>query len=913
MDNINDKKLKPNSFNSKNMNRLPLYKIEKELQLAEKVKFKKQKNKSNKKIYLINNENNTSIISKDKKEIKLNDKQLEHQGNFKSNLIKIKTEKINYTYEDNKDKPNADININNNNININNALNKENHNIALKNNSIKTNNNNHKASKVSKHLNIKELKYAISNDNSKVRISKKQKHLQYGETSIRNFMTKEDVNTLKASKKQYNIANKKSIKFSNMINKSVNNLNPFYRKCNNNKNQKNQSIVLDKNSLKHSDNTYVPRDTRITGKRKKNINRFKKAIYLSRLHKIYNFMYNIAIKKKNNEANTEKDNFDINENNIKGFEDCKLYKNVQDIKSKNNDINNNNEPIQLDNNSKNIKFNVKNIKEYFPKYLNSNNNKFCQNLNNSIKIDNNFNLLTNSKLNLSKHNYHNHCDKNYNSSKYDLNNKYNSSNMYYNVNFNLNAINIGNNNTNYNYYINNNLYVNNSNTHNQYYNNIIKQNNDINNKNIECEELNEQDIKRKKALKRKKLKQKQKEKNKIIENEIYKDENNINKEIKSNVLNIDLNKSNNNNISTNNNNNNNAILDNINKDGKFLFENKLFEENTKVNNNNSDNINEKDKAYDLNNVIEEIEILKNMNKEDFNKYLKDNKKVVKINLNSLSKIACNTEIINYIKNYEGLREDKVNNYKKELIREYVDQELSKDLDKKIEAFIVKLRDIYYKKKEKEPLKAKKRIIAGMKEVEKHLRLENIKCVFIVPFIEKVTKEEIDRTNNVININGNINNTKDTIIEVNSSRSSIHSINECNTQIKINNTNKNANTNLNNNTELNKNIKFKCTDKSSALDDRIYNIIWHCRRNNIPFFYCLNKHKLGKACRKKHSTISIAAIVNIEGLEREFKILVNECELQRINFYKNNLKKDYENNKFMDLCMFDKVIDKEEKN
>ena len=131
--------------------------------------------------------------------------------------------------------------------------------------------------------------------------------------------------------------------------------------------------------------------------------------------------------------------------------------------------------------------------------------------------------------------------------------------------------------------------------------------------------------------------------------------------------------------------------------------------------------------------------------------------------------------------------------------------------------------------------------------------------------------------------------------------------------EINNTNKNANTNLNNNTELNKNIKFKCTDKSSALDDRIYNIIWHCRRNNIPFFYCLNKHKLGKACRKKHSTISIAAIVNIEGLEREFKILVNECELQRINFYKNNLKKDYENNKFMDLCMFDKVIDKEEKN
>ena len=52
-------------------------------------------------------------------------------------------------------------------------------------------------------------------------------------------------------------------------------------------------------------------------------------------------------------------------------------------------------------------------------------------------------------------------------------------------------------------------------------------------------------------------------------------------------------------------------------------------------------------------------------------------------------------------------------------------------------FIIKLRDVYYKKKNIAPLKVKKRIIGGMREIEKYLKLNEILVLFVVPYIEKV--------------------------------------------------------------------------------------------------------------------------------------------------------------------------------
>lgn len=58
-----------------------------------------------------------------------------------------------------------------------------------------------------------------------------------------------------------------------------------------------------------------------------------------------------------------------------------------------------------------------------------------------------------------------------------------------------------------------------------------------------------------------------------------------------------------------------------------------------------------------------------------------------------------------MKNFEGIENPK----QKHLIREYVDQILDKKLDEKFSNFIIKLRDLYYKKKTNAPLKAKKKI------------------------------------------------------------------------------------------------------------------------------------------------------------------------------------------------------------
>jgi hypothetical protein len=106
---------------------------------------------------------------------------------------------------------------------------------------------------------------------------------------------------------------------------------------------------------------------------------------------------------------------------------------------------------------------------------------------------------------------------------------------------------------------------------------------------------------------------------------------------------------------------------------------------------------------------------------EFNNYLKEHKDIKKINIKNLQKISDGEFIQDYVNKYEGVLPG--SNYKKKFIREYVDQILSTDLDKKFSDFIIRMREIYFKKVQQNPLKAKKRYIVGLREIEKFLRLE----------------------------------------------------------------------------------------------------------------------------------------------------------------------------------------------
>jgi ribosomal protein L7Ae-like RNA K-turn-binding protein len=257
----------------------------------------------------------------------------------------------------------------------------------------------------------------------------------------------------------------------------------------------------------------------------------------------------------------------------------------------------------------------------------------------------------------------------------------------------------------------------------------------------------------------------------------------------------------------------------------FIFETE------KLNNavGNSDNKNENymeylKKNHNLDKNIRELQ------GSEFNNSI-ENSELKKISLKSLNKIADQKLVKTYVQRYEGIAPD--SNVNKKIIREYVDQILDNEFDKRFSDFVVKMRDIYFKKKLLNPLKVKKRFVVGMREIEKYLKLEEVKLVFFVPNIEKVEGE-------------------------------------------------------------------------NSLDSRILKILKECDKKNVPRFFGLNKFKLGKIARKKHSNVSILAFINVEGFEREFSDLIELGQKFIKNFYeKYQDKKDmFVNNKFIDMNSFD---------
>ena len=51
---------------------------------------------------------------------------------------------------------------------------------------------------------------------------------------------------------------------------------------------------------------------------------------------------------------------------------------------------------------------------------------------------------------------------------------------------------------------------------------------------------------------------------------------------------------------------------------------------------------------------------------------------------------------------------------------------------------------------------------------------------------------------------------------------------------------------------------------NGLDERLLTLFNEARNIKLPIHYALNKFKLGKACRKKYSSVSIMGFLNIDG-------------------------------------------------
>ena len=77
------------------------------------------------------------------------------------------------------------------------------------------------------------------------------------------------------------------------------------------------------------------------------------------------------------------------------------------------------------------------------------------------------------------------------------------------------------------------------------------------------------------------------------------------------------------------------------------------------------------------------------------------------------------------------------------VREYVDVNLAKHLDDLTVSLILKLKDLYFRRKLKQPKTkkqnrpAKKRYITGLSEVRKHLLAGNLTMVMLAINMEKV--------------------------------------------------------------------------------------------------------------------------------------------------------------------------------
>ena len=713
------------------------------------------------------NINKEAQIKEKEKEININNK--ENKINIKENN---KVKNINIKLEENeldKEKKKTKLNT----ISINSTENKAANKIIFPNNiNLAENNiNNNKYTTLTRNYSdyFHDLKYAPSSikfSKKELRMSKKQQKIQYPEYTLGHFLSKEDkekfseiahgINMKKKGIVQKKIGNNEinknikinsindktdKAKFSSNENKStikkVNSENKIIRNLSSNNNKEKEYIInkipsLENINNKTSDENIIEDEKNIIKeeigneneieieqkkhghlkllkKKHKRMNKYKKAILKFRLTK----------KKAFCEA-VEKDNEQIFLSNT--FNADESMNNVI-----NNILNQNINPDETTNNNNNTinnndySYNLSIISE---NKIQENNQEKSQ-INNETNLSNKYSPIL-SQRKIENNNIQNNSILNYYSNNHELNNlttnSINKNEISPTNNYSDNNINYKNSNTSKSYYTF--PYLQNDNIYNN--NNYIQNNNYINNN---------------------------PNPNIYINNELYNYyyypyssyslHNNINNY--SNYINNISNIHNNSNSNFTNFNNNNKIEISMNNSlplPKNIFnpefpsiklnlkkekqkEKKLFnyKENLKAENNRLSSLN-----------------LDTMNGKELSSLIKENKEIDKIDLSLINQLL-QEEQANF-KKYAGI--SKAENSKdlndktaKKPIREYVDQILDKNFEKIFSDFITKLRDVYYKKISVAPLKAKKRIVVGMREIEKSIKLKNILLLFVVPYIEKV--------------------------------------------------------------------------------------------------------------------------------------------------------------------------------
>ena len=596
-----------------------------------------------------------------------------------------------------------------------------------------------------------DLKYAPSSINytkKELRMSKKQQKIQFPEYTLSHFLSRDDKQTFNemlykkgnAQKKMNTIVETKNIKINankekSEIIKVLNNkqnkkklekINSEKKIIINNNKSLNKSLSLNKieeikekinkspslENIKEEKNNITKEENdkelnkeisqkehsklKLLRKKHKRMNKYKKAILKFRLEKKKAFCNAVE---KENERIFFSNTFNADES----------ISNVI-----NNVLNQNINADDTINNNTNINNDLNNISE-----ISGNNNQDKTQINNETNLSHNSPILNQKKLD---NNIQNNSILNYYSYNYEQhNNTFNSNNIYQNNNnsdymnktcninpnnyflsylqneANYNNISLPNNNYKYNKFNENssqNIYINN-NTYNYYYypqfsfQNINGNYNYINNSNMTNSNYSNFNI------------------NNTLNNSLPLPKNAFNTEYPSVNLNFKKEKQKEKKL--------NSYIENLKEENKCL---------------NSLNIN-------------------TMNGKDLSSLIKENKNIDKINLSLINKLLPEEEANSFIKKYTGINECPKST--KKPIREYVDQILDKDFEEVFSNFIIKLRDIYYKKKSIAPLKAKKRIVLGMREIEKNIKLKNILLLFVVPYIEKVVEVKNSMDERILNI------------------------------------------------------------------------------------------------------------------------------------------------------------------
>ena len=592
------------------------------------------------------------------------------------------------------------------------------------------------------------LKYSTNEmPQKKIKLSRKQRKLQEAENTLASFLSKEEKNNLfnNNSSNNYN-ASKFMISeegYNNLYSNSYNekyltsslNLSGVNTTNNNNSNNANASnLNLNNTTVKKSD---VNVNLNLLGKKKKRINKFKKAVYKYRFKK-KQFIFNNLFKLDDiNEKETSVNNKDDNNKIHKVPENIT----VEEVR-KTEQISNDNLNLQLNDLVQTKKDLICNKPNFIEKtnFYSQNTDARVSNLNQSNNFTNLNSTYSTANLNYTKDNQFLQNSYSYNNnpnSFYQYNNPY----MYYpQLYYEYYPMNFQYGqqpyyyNSFYNYY--NSPYNNNPNSQG-YYNKFNYNGNQMNSKS----DINDSKKTIHPNIDRKNQNSLNHTQNKLQElNSHKKKKNKKNKTLLNKFDHIDA-----------------KIFENTSNQQKkgFLFEcvdpqiknDMPADLHTQKLNSNS-NFEKNNENYLKNNPEEFKNYLKstyhidkditNLSGIELNNYLKEHTLLKKVDLRSLRKIADEKTIESYIKTFEGILPDV--NINKRIIREYVDQILDNEVDKKFGDFIVKMRDLYNKKKQLNPLKAKKRFVVGMREIEKFIRLDEVKCLFIVPNIEKVEGE-----------------------------------------------------------------------------------------------------------------------------------------------------------------------------